>query len=196
MSSQSIINSALVLDSNNERYEQKLIKQRQEAEARLQVEEKQQRVEWRARKEARVAEKKRQKEELRRWAEEERQQKEEAKRQIKVEEEWRRQKEVDDAFHQEADQQVTIIQVQRKNWLKKTNPEPLASPLSEGEMNLINLSPLTKRQWVRYLPKESSEQHWEREELARELGIEPMGGENPCERCANFGILCLPQDLP
>jgi len=66
MSSQSIINSALVLDSNNERYEQKLIKQRQEAEARLQVEEKQQRVEWRARKEARVAEKKRQKEELRR----------------------------------------------------------------------------------------------------------------------------------
>jgi len=55
-----------VLDSNNERYEQKLIKQRQEAEARLQVEEKQQRVEWRARKEARVAEKKRQKEELRR----------------------------------------------------------------------------------------------------------------------------------
>jgi len=66
MSSQSIINSALVLDSNNERYEQKLIKQRQEAEARLQVKEKQQRVEWRARKEARVAEKKRQKEELRR----------------------------------------------------------------------------------------------------------------------------------
>ena len=26
--------------------------------------------------------------------------------------------------------------------------------------------------------------------------IEPMGGENPCERYANFGILCLPQDLP
>ena len=66
MSSQSIINSALVLDSNNERYEQKLIKQRQEAEARLQVEEKQQRVEQRARKEAKAVEKKRQKKELRR----------------------------------------------------------------------------------------------------------------------------------
>jgi len=66
MSSQSIINSALVLDSNNERYEQKLIKRRQEAEARLQVEEKQQRVEQRARKEAKAVEKKRQKKELRR----------------------------------------------------------------------------------------------------------------------------------
>jgi len=66
MSSQSIISSALVLDSNNERYEQKLIKRRQEAEARLQVEEKQQRVEQRARKEAKAVEKKRQKKELRR----------------------------------------------------------------------------------------------------------------------------------
>jgi len=66
MSSQSIINSALVLDSNNERYKQKLIKRRQEAEARLQVEEKQQRVEQRARKEAKAVEKKRQKKELRR----------------------------------------------------------------------------------------------------------------------------------
>jgi len=63
-------------------------------------------------------------------------------------------------------------------------------------MNLIDLPPLTKRQQVYYLPKETLGQHQERKELARELGIEPMGGETPCERCANFGILCLLQDLP
>jgi len=86
--------------------------------------------------------------------------------------------------------------VWQKNWLKKINPEPLASPLSEEEMNLIDLPPLTKRQRVRYLPKKTPEQCWEREKLARELGIEPMEGATPCERCANFGILCLSQDLP
>ena len=76
------------------------------------------------------------------------------------------------------------------------NLEPLVSPPSNEEMNLINLPPLTQRQQVRYLPKETLEQHQAREEIVKELGIEPMGGENPCERCANFGILCLPQDLP
>jgi len=76
------------------------------------------------------------------------------------------------------------------------NPEPVASPPSEEEMNLLDLPPLTKRQRVRYLPKETPEQRREREEMTRELGIELMGGGSPCERCANFGILCLPQDLP
>jgi len=76
------------------------------------------------------------------------------------------------------------------------NLEAVASPLSEEEINLIDLLPLMKRQWVWYLPKETPEQRWEREEMARELGIEPMGASSPCERCANFGILCLPQDLP
>jgi len=75
------------------------------------------------------------------------------------------------------------------------NLEPLASSLSEGEMNLIDLSPLTKRQQVCYLLKETLEKCWEREEMVKELGIEPMGGENPCKRCANFGILCLSQNL-
>ena len=32
--------------------------------------------------------------------------------------------------------------------------------------------------------------------MAKELEIEPMGEETPYERYANFGILCLPQDLP
>jgi len=114
---------------------------------------------------------------------------------MKAEEERQRQKEVDDVFCQEADRQAAIVQVQRKNWLKKMNPELLASPPSNEEMNLIDLPPLTKRQWVHYLPKETLEQCRAREEIAKELGIEPMGEENPCERCANFGILCLPQDL-
>jgi len=65
---------------------------------------------------------------------------------MKAEEERRRQKEVDDAFCKEADRQAAVIQVRRKNWLKKMNPEPVASPLSEEEMNLIDLPPLTKRQ--------------------------------------------------
>ena len=171
MSSQSI-NFGTMSDSDDERYEQELVKRREEAEARLREEEEQQWVERRARKEARAAEKRRQ------------------------EEEQQRQKEADDVFRQEADRQAAVVQVQRKNWLKKMNPEPLASPPSEEEMNLIDLPPLTKRQRVRYLPKETPEQRWEREETARELGIEPMGAGSPCERCTNFGILCLPQDLP
>jgi len=195
MSSQNIFTTAPMLDSNDERYEQELVKRRQEAEARLQEEEEQQRAEWRARKEAKAAEKKRQEEELRRRAEEERRQKEEVERQMKAEEERRRQKEVDNAFRKEADRQAAVVQVRRKNWLKKMNPEPLASPPSEEEMNLIDLPPLTKRQRVHYLPKETPEQCREREEMARELGLKPMGGGSPCERCANFGILCLPQDL-
>jgi len=76
------------------------------------------------------------------------------------------------------------------------NPETVVSPPSKEEMNLIDLPPLMKRQQVWYLPKETPEQCREREEMARELGIEPMDVGSPCERCANFGILCLPQDLP
>ena len=79
-----------------------------------------------------------------------------------------------------------------KNWLKKINPELFVSPPSDEEMNLIDLPPLTKKQWVCYLPKKTLEQRRAREEIAKELGIEPMGGENPCEKCANFSILCLP----
>jgi len=102
---------------------------------------------------------------------------------------------MDDAFRQKADRQAMVVQIQQKNWLKKMNPEPVAFPLSEEEMNLIDLPPLTKRQQVRYLPKETPEQCREQEEIARELGIESMGAGSPCERCTNFGILCLPQDL-
>jgi len=75
------------------------------------------------------------------------------------------------------------------------NPEPVVILLSDEEMNLIDLSSLTKRQQVHYFLKKTLDQCQEREEMVKELGIEPMGGENPCEQCANFGILCLPQDL-
>jgi len=64
---------------------------------------------------------------------------------MKVEEERQRQKEVDNTFRQEADRQAAVVQVQQKNWLKKANLEPLASPPSEKKMNLIDLSLLTKR---------------------------------------------------
>jgi len=59
-------------DSNDEKYEQELIKQREEADARLQVEEEQQWAEQRVRKKVRVAEKRKQKEELRRQVKKER----------------------------------------------------------------------------------------------------------------------------
>jgi len=48
---------------------------------------------------------------------------------------------VDDTFRQEADRQAAVVQVWRKNWLKQMNPEPVASPPSEEEMNLIDLLP-------------------------------------------------------
>ena len=145
MSSVNTINTVTMSDSNDERYEQELVKRRQEAEARLREEKEQQQAERRARKEAKAAEKKRQEKELQRRAEEERRQKEEAVRQMKAEEERRRQKEADDAFRQEADRQAAVVQVQRKNWLKQMNPEPVASPPSEEKMNLIDLPPLMKR---------------------------------------------------
>jgi len=175
MSLHNTINSGAISDSDDERYEQELVKRREEAEARFREEEEQQRAERRARKEVKAAQKRKQEEELRRRAEEERRQKEEAERQMKTKEERWRQKEADDAFRQEADRQAAVVQVWQKNWLKAMNPEPVASPPSKEEMNLIDLPPLTKRQWVRYLPKETPEQRREREEMARVLGIEPMG---------------------
>ena len=93
---------------------------------------------------------------------------------------------MDNIFHQKVDRQAVVVQVQRKNWLKKINLEPLASPPSKEKMNLIDLPPLTKRQQVRYLPKETSEQHRAREEMAKELGIEPMG-----ERISARGVPTL-----
>jgi len=73
---------------------------------------------------------------------------------------------------------------------------PLSSPPSDEEMNLLDYPPLTKRQRVRYLPQETPEARQRREEVAREMGLLVVGGGNPCERCADFRILCIPQNLP
>jgi len=73
--------------------------------------------------------------------------------------------------------------------------QPPLSP-SDKEMNLLDYLPLTKRQRVRYLLKETPEACERREELAREIGTSVVGGGSPCERCADFGILCISQNLP
>jgi len=66
MSSQNTINFVSISDSDNERYKQELIKQREETETRLQEKEKKQWAEQKARKETRAAKKKRQEEEVKR----------------------------------------------------------------------------------------------------------------------------------
>jgi len=178
-------------DSDDERYEQELVKQRQEAEARLREEEEQQWAERRARKEARAAEKRREEEEMRRRAEEE-----EARRKVEAEEAWRKEEERqrDLAHCLEADRVAAVEQQRRKNWAKTFLSPP--SPPSDGEMNLLDFPPLTKRQRVRYLPQETPESCQRREEWAKEMGVPLVGGGSLCERCADFGILCIPQNLP
>ena len=80
-------------------------------------------------------------------------QRKEEKRARRSEEEHQR----DLAHCLEADRVATIEQQHRKNW-SKTFLLPSNSP-SDKKMNLIDLLPLTKRQRVRYLPKETLEAH-------------------------------------
>jgi len=169
-------------DSDDERYEQELVKRREEAEARLREEEEQQWAERRARKEARAAEKRRQEKKLRRRVKEE-----EAQRKIKEEERQR-----DLAHRLEADRVAAVEQQRHKSWTKTFLP---SSPSSDEDMNLIDLPPLTKRQHIRYLPQETPEARQRHEELAKEIGVLVMGGGSPCERCVDFRILCISQNL-
>ena len=74
--------------------------------------------------------------------------------------------------------------------------QPPLSPPSDEEMNLLDYPPLTKRQRVRYLPQETPEARQRRQEVAREMGVPIVDGGSPCERCTDFGILCIPQNLP
>jgi len=121
---------------------------------------------------------------------------EETQRKQEEEEVWQREEECqrDLAHRLEADHVTAVEQQRCKNW-PKTFLLPLSSPSNE-EMNLIDLPPLTKRQRVRYLPKETPEACQQCEELAREMGMSVVGGRSPCERCTDFGILCIPQTLP
>ena len=125
-------------DSDDERYEEELVRRRQEADHRLRQQEEQERAERQARKEARVAEKARLEEEARKLAEE-------AERHRKEEE----QRQKDLAYRLEADRVAAVEQQRCKNWMKTFQ---LSSSPSDEDMNLLDYPPLTKRQRVRYLP--------------------------------------------
>jgi len=172
-----------ISDSDDERYEANLAKKHAEAEALLREQERKEREEHQVRKQARIVEKTRLEEEAQKLAEEEQCQKQE-------EEQCQR----DLAHRLEADCVTAIEQQWRKNWMK-TFQLP-SSPPSDEEMNLLDYLPLTKRQRVRYLPQETLEARQRREEVAREMGVSTVSGGSPCERCADFGILCIPQNLP
>jgi len=171
-----------ISDSNDEHYEANLAKKCAEAEAFLQEQEWKERAERQVRKEARITEKARLEEEARKLAEEEQRRKQEEQRQK-------------DLAHQlEADHVAAVEQQQCKNWMN--NFQPPSSPPSDKELNLLDYLPLTKRQHVRYLPQETPEACQQRQEVAREMGVPIVGGGSLCERCADFGILCIPQNLP
>jgi len=50
-------------------------------------------------------------------------------------------------------------------------------------------------QHIQYLPQETLEACQRHEELAKEIGVSAVGGGSLCKRCADFGILCIPQNL-
>jgi len=168
-------------DSDDERYEASLARKRAEAEALLREQEQKERLERQARKKTKLAEWKRLEKAFRR-----KQEKEEVQQR---EEQCQR----DLAHRLEADRVATVEQQWCKNWIKTFQ---LPSSPSDEEMNLLNYPPLTKRQRVRYLPQETPEARQRRKELSREMGTSVVSGGNLCERCADFGILCIPQALP
>ena len=172
-----------ISDSDDERYEANLAKKHAEAEALLREQEQKERAERQARKEAKIAERARLEKEARKFVEQEQRQKQEEEQRQKVL-----------AHRLEADRIAAIEQQRRKNWMKTF--QPLSSPPSDEEMNLLDYPPLTKRQRVWYLPQETLEVRQRREEVAREMGVPIVGGESPCKRCTDFGILCIPQNLP
>jgi len=120
-----------------------------------------------------------------------------------LEEEIRRKQEEEEARQKEEECQrdlahclesncvAAIEQQQCKNWMRTTQL-PL-SPPSDEEMNLLDYLPLTKRQYVYYLLKETPGAHQRCEELAREMGTSIVGGGS---LCVNLRVLCIPQNLP
>ena len=84
---------------------------------------------------------------------------EEEARKLAEEEQCRKQEEEqrqrDLAHRLEADRVAAVEQQWRKNWMKTF--QPLSSPPSDKEMNLLDYPPLTKRQRVWYLPQETPE---------------------------------------
>ena len=150
-----------------------------DTEALLQEQEEKELLEHQAWKEAKIAKRKKLEEET--WRK-------------KEEELWRREEERqrDLAYRLKADHVAAMEQQHRKNWAKIFL---LPSTPSNKEMNLIDLPPLTKRQHVWYLPKETLEACQWCEKLAREMGMSIVGGGSLCERYVDFRILCVPQNL-
>jgi len=122
---------------------------------------------------------------------------EEARKLAEEEQRWKQEEEQcqrDLAHRLEADCVAAVEQQWRKNWMKTFQPP--SSPHRKEEMNLLDYPPLTKRQRVWYLPQETPEARQRREEVAREMRASTVGGGSLCKRCADFGILCIPQNLP
>ena len=168
-------------DSDDKSYEAELVRRRAKAETLLWQQEEKKHFERQAYKEAKMAERKR--------LEEEAQKKQEEKKTRQREEDRQR----DLAKCLEVDRVAATEQQRHKNWIKTFLPS--LSPSSDKEMNLIDLPPLTKRQRVRYLPQETPEARQRHEELAREIGMSVVGEGSLCERCMDFGILCISQTL-
>jgi len=128
-------------NSDDEHYEAQLARRHAEAETLLCQQEEKEHLECQACKEAKIAEQKR--------LEEEAQSKEEEELQ------WRKEECQRDLAHCLKMDYVAAPQRQRqKNWAKTFLP-PSTPP--DEEMNLIDLPPLTKRQYVQYLLQETPE---------------------------------------
>jgi len=147
--------------------------------ALLREQEKKEQLERQTQKETKLAEQKRLEEEIQRKQEEEEahQKEEECQRDL--------------AHCLESDCVAAVEQQQCKNWMR-TFQLP-SSPSSDEKMNLLDYPPLTKRQYVYYLLKETPEARQQCEESAREMGTSIIGGGS---LCADFRILCISQNLP
>ena len=157
-----------------------MARRRAEAETLLCQQEEKEYLEHQVCKEAKIVEQKRLEEEMQRKQKEAQRREEERQRNL--------------AHRLEADHAATVEKQWYKNW-NQTFLLPSSFP-SDEEMNLIDLLPLTKRQYIHYLPKETLEARQRREELAREIGTSVVSGRSPCERCADFRILYILQNLP
>jgi len=171
-----------ISDSDDERYKANLAKKHAEAEALLREQEQKDWLEHQVQKKAKLKERKRLEEKVRRKQEEE---------EFRCREE---QCQRDLAHRLEVDHVTAVEQQRQKNWIKTFHL--LSSPPSDEEINLLDYLPLTKRQHVRYLPQETPEARQRHEEVAREMGLPVVGGGSSCKRCADFGILCISQNLP
>ena len=125
------ISIANLFNSDDECYKAELARRRAEIEALFWQQEEKEQLECQAWKEAKIAEQKRLEEEVQRKEEKEELQQKEKKHQRNL------------AYHLKIDHVTTMEQQCWKNW---ENAFLLPStPPSNKKMNLINLSPLTKR---------------------------------------------------